>query len=296
MSTSGSVPQTPVDAAVDASPEPSARPTNPATPLSSLAPAPSADAGGHGSGCEHCDGSVPHEHLDVEEAVAAAERALRTRTLVSTVLLLVVVLSPLVVLGVSAGSLDVVAVLISWAIGAVAWAVGTGLGVVLTQAAMAPEYGPDGAGVPERRPGVLVADAAARAGVRGLVLGAVVLAAIAPGAGWAATLLSPSGTPLGAIFAGSGWALASGIAGIVSTHRMRALLREPGEAGEAVRQAAIHGAFTRTVALGWLWHPLGVAVWGGLASVLPITLVLTTVLHVALTLGLAVLRTRRRAV
>lgn len=215
-------------------------------------------------GCAHCDNSVPHEHVDVRAAVGASRSALASRTrrdAILTGVLAALLLAVAILAGASAQG-----ALLALLLGGAGWLLATALGVLLAAR---------GAG-------------AGRAGA--VVFAAVLVAALVPLTGYLAAWAA--GHAAGALAGAAGWLLGAGTAQVVRTRTMRRLLLTPGAEGEPMRQAATLRRLPDGVELGWLTHPAGVAAWGLLGALLPITLVLTTALHIALTLAAAV-RARR---
>lgn len=232
------------------------------------APATAADADAEtpttaSTGCEHCDGSIPHEHVDVRAAVAESGTRLRRRLTRDARLTQVLVLAGLAAHLLVDRSLGALALAVL--VGATGWFLGTLVALALTSA---------------------------RADRRGVVLGAAALAALVAPTGAVATLATGH---VGAVLsAAAAWLACAGAAQVVRTRTALRLLDRPGREGEALRQAATHGRLPGGVDLGWLGHAAGVLAWGAPAAVLPATLVVTVPLHVALTLGAAV-RAQRAA-
>lgn len=225
-------------------------------------------------GCAHCDGSVPHRHLDVAAAVREADarvaaRGRRDRTVGIVVLLVATVVSYLLL----PTTLDAMFALLA---GLGGWGLAMLLGLLVLAA-----YG-------RRRPGSVqyAADGTPLGAPRGAAVAAgVVVAVLVPFTGLLAGVVG--GTPWAALSAAGTWLAMAGLTQGSSARSMRTLLTSEGAQGEAARQSAVHGELVQGPGLGWLWHGTGVAVWGVLASFLPVTLLVTVPLHVAATLLLA---------
>ena len=225
-------------------------------------------------GCAHCDGSVPHKHVDVATAVREADERLAARGrrdvgLGVGLLVVVLVASAVALLG-------YLPTLWAALVGIVGWAAAMVLGLLVVAL-----YGRRNPGSVQRAPDGRPLGAPHRATV---LAGVAVSVLVAPTGLLAATA---GGEPWGAVTGAAGWLAAAGIAQAGSTRSVRELLVTQGPQGEAARQAAVHGELPHGPGLSWLWHGLGVAVWGALAAVLPLTLIVALPLHVAISLLLA---------
>lgn len=203
---------------------------------SSTLPTPStADA--HDAGCSHCDGSVPHEHIDVRAELTAAARTSRLRS----GLLLAIALVPLVVGLVLAAASDQIGEGLFLVVAVVTgWILATAVGVV-------------------------VAHLVGRRSVRlGLASGTATTSALGPVVGLAAGigLSLASGAPLAAaLVAGGTWWTASALVDAFAAVAWRKSLFEPGDVAEQARAQAIAGRKDRRfVSLAWLVQGPAVAV------------------------------------
>ncbi|WP_152202432.1 hypothetical protein [Georgenia thermotolerans] len=164
--------------------------------------------------CEHCDDSVPHEHLDVAAIVSAAARTALVRAGWMLALALVLTVAAVAVavadagLGAALGAL--VPVVVGW--------------LLVTAAGLA----------------VVGAVRARSSDARALVAGGLTTAALTPVAALAVALLAGPGWPA-ALVAGGGWLLCGAVAALVRARALGLLLQAPGEAGERERARAVAG-------------------------------------------------------
>lgn len=217
--------------------------------------------------CDHCDDSVPHEHLDVPAVIAGARaRALsvaRTRLVVAVVVLAAAGAVALVAAGTGA-------TLGAAALTAVGWAVVTAvaLGVVGAVRSRASDTR------------ALVVGALTSAGLLPLV--ALVVALVV--GGWAA-----------AAVAGSVWLLCGALAEGLRARTWRALLLTEGDEGERARSRAVAKRSERPAGAGtWLAQgaAVGLATW--LLTAVPVVVVVLVPLSVALTALVAARATAAR--
>lgn len=210
----------------------------------------------HSYRCEHCDDSVPHEHLDVKALVESS----RTRARSGAVRMAAV----------AAGLLAVTGALATVAGGAghTLAAVGlTALGwVVVTVLALAV------AGAARRR----------TSEGRAVVTAALTSAGLTPLAALAVALLAGGWT--GALVAGATWLAAGAVAALVRARSWRALLLTPGDAGEHARARAVaeRGIDAPGGVRRWLAQGALVAAAVALLGVVPATVVVLVPLAVAL--------------
>lgn len=204
-------------------------------------------------GCEHCDDSTPHSHVDegalVEDYRAALRRA-RTTTAVVTLLGLAVV--AVVALDSALGVL----------LGALAWVLATGAGVLVWV-------------LLRRRTTEKVA----------VLVGAVVSAASAPLLALAVAALVPGPGWARGLAAAFGWmAVSAGTSG----HRagvLRALLVQDSRAGEAARSAVVRTNGRPSPVAEAVWLVVTALVLGGFvaaAAGLPVLVAVLVPLNVAL--------------
>ncbi|WP_448071557.1 hypothetical protein [Georgenia yuyongxinii] len=217
--------------------------------------------------CEHCDGSVPHEHLDVAAIVAAARRDALVRAVTMSVTAAVVVAVALVL---AVGAAGPGAAVTALAVTVVGWVLSTAIGVAVVGAVR----GPSDSGA--------------------LLVGALTTAALAPVVALAVALLARAGWT-GALVAGGGWLLCGAVATLARARTLRALLLTEGDAGERARA----GAVARRNRAGWAdaarWLLqgvlVGVSVW--LLTVLPVLVAVLVPLAVVLAVAAARPRTGR---
>lgn len=217
--------------------------------------------------CEHCDDSVPHEHLDVRAVIEDARDAARSRALRRLVVAGVVLVAALVLAVVVAG---VAAALGSAALTAAGW-------VVVTVTAL----------------GVVGAARARTSDARALVTGALVSAALVPLVALAVAALV-GGWPA-AVVAGATWLACGAVAEGVKARTWRALLLTEGDDGERARARAVAQRGRAPQGAGrWLVQAaaVGLATW--LLTVVPAVVLVLVPLSVALT-ALAGTRSARRA-
>ncbi|MFH5822403.1 hypothetical protein [Georgenia sp. AZ-5] len=185
--------------------------------------------------CEHCNDSVPHEHLDIKAVVAGARRdALREAGWMTA--------ASAVAAGAAAGLAAVAAgtapALTALGVTVAGWVVTTlaGLGVLgATRARLADS-------------GAVLAGSFTTAALTPLVALAV---ALLTGGGWAVALV-----------AGAAWLLCGALAALARARTYRALLLQPGEAGERARSAAVARSRRpgRREPVSWLLQAVAVAV------------------------------------
>lgn len=216
--------------------------------------------------CEHCDDSVPHEHLDVRAVIEDARDTARSRALRRLVGAGIVLAAALVVTLVAAG---VAVTLGALALTAAGW-------VVVTVAAL----------------GVVGAARARTSDARALVTGALVSAALVPLVALAvATLVG--GRPA-AVVVGATWLACGAIAEGGKARTWRALLLTEGDDGERARARAVAQRGRAPQGAGrWLVRgvAVGLAVW--LLAAVPAVVLVLVPLSVALT-ALAGARSARR--
>ncbi|MPV38310.1 hypothetical protein [Georgenia subflava] len=208
----------------------------------------------HSTRCEHCDDSVPHEHLDVRALVTRSADRARTRALRMLAV---------------AGGLAVVTAVVGVTIAGPGRAFGA-LGVAVLGWLLVTAVAVAAVGVGRAR----TSDA------RALVLAALVSAGLAPLVALAVAALG--GGWSGALVAGSAWLLCGAVADVVRSRTWRRLLLTPGEAGEHARARAVAERdssrdLTRWLAQGVL---VGASTW--LLGVLPLAVVVLVPLAVAL--------------
>jgi len=215
-----------------------------------------AEPAAHAYRCEHCDDSVPHEHLDVKALVdssrtRARARANRMALLAGLALVATAVLGSVV----DGAGHSLVAVGLT----ALGWVVVTALALVV-------------AGAARRRTSV----------GRAVVAAALVSAALTPLALLAVALLAGGWT--GALVAGATWLAAGAAAALVRARTWRALLLTPGEAGEHARARAVaeRGADRPGEQRRWLVQGLLVAAAVVLLTAVPAAVVVLVPLAVVL--------------
>lgn len=203
--------------------------------------------------CEHCDDSVPHEHVDEQPLVEGYRGALRRS--VTGVAVLGAALAVAVVLG----GLDVA---LAIPLGAMAWTVSSALGVLTLSVVRTSRSTPVG----------VVAGAVTTAAVTPLL---ALLVAVAAGGdpGWRAAA------------AVLGWLAVSGTVAGIRAERLRGLLVAHTRDGEAARSGVVRtgGRPSPWVEAGWLVLTaavLGLCVLA--AAVLPVVVVVLVPLNAAL--------------
>lgn len=162
---------------------------------------------GHGGGCEHCDDSVPHEHVDVRALVETSRQGSRRRAMIMTALAAAALAAALVVAVPAGGA---VPALTAAAVTALGWLALTGAGLLI---------------------------AGRVGGARGVAAGAMTTAGLTPLA--LLTVAWASGTWPAAPVAAAVWLLAGALAACVQARTWRALLLQPGPAGERARAHAV---------------------------------------------------------
>jgi len=224
--------------------------TNAPTPVPSHGQA--TDDLGHGAFCEHCDESIPHEHLDVRAIIENSRDGARRRAVVMGV----AGGATLVAATAAAVALEGVSVAFA-ALGttALGWLLVTGVALIVTTRT--------------GRTRGLVAGALTAAGLTPLVPLAVVLVAD----GWGAVAVT-----------GATWLAAGAAASAVQARTWRALLLTPGEAGEQARARAVarRGQTNHTELTRWLVQAGLVAAATALLAVLPVAIVVLVPLAVLL--------------
>lgn len=203
--------------------------------------------------CEHCDDSVPHEHVDEQPLVE------RYRTALLRGVAGVAVAGAALAVAVVLGGLDAAFAI---PLGAMAWTVASALGVLTLSL------------VRTRRstPVAVIVGAVTTAGVTPL-LALLVAVAVDGSAGWRAAA------------AALGWLAVSGTVSGIRAGRLRELLAGHTRDGEAARSGVVRtgGRPSPLVEAGWLVLTAGVL---GLcvlaASVLPVVVVVLVPLNAAL--------------
>ncbi|MHB1064229.1 MAG: hypothetical protein ACYC1Z_07065 [Georgenia sp.] len=218
------------------------------------------------SRCEHCDDSVPHEHLDVKVVIEESRTRARDRAVRQLALAAAFLIVAAVVAAVAAG---IGATLGAAALAAAGWVVANAvaLGVVGVLRARTS----DGR--------ALVSAALTAAGLMPLV--ALLVAALV--GGWPAGLV-----------AAATWLLCGAVAEGLRARTWRALLLAPGDAGERARARAVgERANVRTAGAGhWLVPGVAVGLATWLLTPLPVAVLVLVPLSIALT-ALAASRTAR---
>jgi hypothetical protein len=211
--------------------------------------------------CEHCDDSVPHEHLDIAAIVAAARRSALRRSVMMTAAAVVVVAVALVV---AVGAAGTGAAVTALAVTVVGWVMSTAIGVAVAGAVRG------------------------RSTAGALIVGALTTAALAPVAALAVALLARAGWA-GALVAGGGWLLCGAVATLARARTVRALLLTEGDAGERARAGAVaqRGQAGWADTLRWLLQGVMVGVSAWLLTVLPVLVVVLVPLAVVLAVAAA---------
>ncbi|MFC7405182.1 hypothetical protein [Georgenia alba] len=163
----------------------------------------------HGSACEHCDDSVPHEHLDVRGLIEAARTHARRRAVLMTVTAGAVLVAALLAAALLDGPATALTAL---AVTAAGWLVVTGVALVVTTR--------------------IRLDA-----TRAVLVGALTGAGLTPVAALATSLLADGWTA--GLVGGATWLAAGASASAFQARAWRALLLSPGERGEQARAAAV---------------------------------------------------------
>ncbi|WP_420114125.1 hypothetical protein [Pseudactinotalea sp.] len=215
--------------------------------------------------CEHCDDSVPHQHVDEQPLVEAYRRDLLRSTLA--------------VCGVGVAALAVVSLLTwrTWGAptagfhGAAAWLVATGIGLVVFL--------------------VMRRSATATTGVIG---GAIATAAVSPILALLVAWLVPGPIGLRGLTAALGWLVPSLLVTSVRSGRLRDTLKAHTRAGEAARSAVVRtgGRPSPYVEAAWL---VATAVVFGLCVALTAIMPIATGVLVPLNAALAMLSRRLQA-
>ncbi|PFG38556.1 hypothetical protein ATJ97_1037 [Georgenia soli] len=208
----------------------------------------------HSYRCEHCDDSVPHEHLDVKALVESSRDRARARA----TRMAVVGAAALVATAVLASVVDGPALaLAAVGLSALGWVLVTALALVV-------------AGAARRR----TSDA------RAVVAAALTSAGLTPLAALLVALLAGGWT--GALVAGATWLAAGAVTALVRARTWGTLLLTPGEAGENARARAVaeRGADRPGELRRWLVQGLLVAAAVALLSVVPATVIVLVPLAV----------------
>lgn len=227
---------------------------------SSALPTPStADA--HEAGCSHCDGSVPHEHIDVRAELTAAARKSRTRSSILLTVAVVPLVTGLVLAAVAGNVLEGLFLVLAVVTG---WVLATAVGVV-------------------------VAQIVGRRSVRfGLASGTAATSALGPVVGLAAGigLSLASDAPLAAaLVAGGTWWTMSALVDAFASAAWRRSLFAPGDVAEQARSQAIAGRKdTQVVSLAWLVQGPAVALATVLSGLPALAVVLLAALCAALSI------------
>ncbi|MFD1504549.1 hypothetical protein FE374_05745 [Georgenia yuyongxinii] len=217
--------------------------------------------------CEHCDDSVPHEHLDVAAIVGAARRSALVRAVTMIATAVVVIAVAMVVAVGAAGTGAAVSALTITMVG---WAVATAIGVAVVGAVRG------------------------RSSSGALIVGALTTAALAPVVALAVAVLARAGWA-GALVAGGGWLLCGAVATLARARTLRALLLTEGDAGERARAGAVakRAQAGRADVVRWLSQGVLVGVSAWLLTLLPVLVVVLVPLAVVLAVAAARPRTGR---
>ncbi len=170
--------------------------------------------------CEHCDESVPHEHLDVPSIVRARRDSLVRSSAAAAAAWLLLAVAPLAAAA-ATGAAGAATTLGSTLLGMLAWGLATAVGLVA-------------AGRARRR--------SARGPAASLATGALAAAAVTPPLALGVALVAGSAGAQPAVVAlgaGAGWLTAALAAEVVGSLRHRSLLLAPGPDGEAARAGAV---------------------------------------------------------
>lgn len=226
--------------------------------------------------CERCDGSVAHRHgTEGPSRVRAESRALAGWSGVRGGLLLVVA----ALVAVTAPDVAGWRVGLLLLAGAVAWALATGVGLLVAGSL----HRPDRAGT--AAPALALGGVAAAAAAPVLALAVVLLfppamPAPSPDAAWA--LSWPA-----AAWAGTGWLAATLAADVVAALRLRVLLRSPDRRGERARSAVARKPHHTRNLLGSVGAALAFATWVAGFGLLPALVVVAVPLHASVAARLA---------
>ncbi|GAA4423032.1 hypothetical protein GCM10023169_18160 [Georgenia halophila] len=163
----------------------------------------------HGFACEHCDDSVPHEHLDVRALVETSRAAARRRALTMAAVAGVLLAAALGTAFLADGAATALTALGATTAG---WVVVTGVALlVTTRTRLAP--------------------------AKAVVAGALTGAGLTPLAALAVALLA--GGWVSGLVAGATWLAAGAATSAVQARSWRGLLLTPGDAGEHARAQAV---------------------------------------------------------
>ncbi len=208
--------------------------------------------------CEHCDDSVPHQHVDEKPLVERYRRELLVGVLLTAAV-------AVVGLGVMVLGLE------SWVglpLGALAWAIGTAVGLLVLAVA-------------RTRTSTPVA----------VVLGAVASAAVSPVLALLVAVVVPGSAGWVALAGGSGWLVLSALIAGIRAGTLRDLLTQHTRDGEAARSGVVRseGRPSPYVEAAWL---VATAVVFGLCVLATAALPILVVLLVPLNVVIAVLSRR----
>jgi hypothetical protein len=210
----------------------------------------------HSYRCEHCDDSVPHEHLDVKGLVESS----RTRARAGAVRMAAVSAVLLAATGALAAAVGGAGhALAAVGLTALGWVVVTALALAVVGAA-------------RRR----------TSEGRAVVTAALASAGLTPLAALAVAMLAGGWT--GALVAGATWLAAGAVAALVRARSWRALLLTPGDAGEHARARAVaeRGVDAPGGVRRWLVQGALVAAAVALLGLVPATVVVLVPLAVVL--------------
>jgi hypothetical protein len=210
----------------------------------------------HSYRCEHCDDSVPHEHLDVKGLVESSRALARAGAIRMAVVAAAVLVATVMLAAVVGG---VAHALAAAGLTALGWVLVTALALVV-------------AGVARRR----------TSDTRAVVVAALASAGLTPLAALGVALLAGGWT--GALVAGATWLAAGAVVALVRARSWRALLLTPGDAGEHARARAVaqRGTGLPGEIRRWLIQGALVAAAVALLSAVPATVVVLVPLAVVL--------------
>lgn len=212
--------------------------------------------------CEHCDDSVPHQHVDEQPLVEAYRRDLLRAGLLTCAVALVWLAAGLIAAFDSSYGLM---------LGGLGWAVATVIGLLVFL-------------VVQRRAG----------GATAVIAGAIGTAAISPILALVVAFLVPGPIWARALTAGLGWLVLSFVVTGIRTGRLRDTLKAHTRAGEAARSAVVRtgGRPSPYVEAAWL---VATAVVFGLCVALTAIMPIATGVLVPLNAALAMLSRRMQA-
>ncbi|GAB2620250.1 hypothetical protein GCM10027067_35220 [Pseudactinotalea suaedae] len=212
--------------------------------------------------CEHCDDSVPHQHVDERPLVESYRRDL-LRAVLAACAVSVVWLA----LGLTTAWGSVLGVILGMA----AWAVATAVGVLF-----------------------FLLTRRGKPAATAVIGGAIATAAVSPILALLVAFLTPGPIAARAVVAGLGWLVLSTLVTAVRAGRLRAQLVAHTRDGEAARSAVVRtgGRPSPYVEAGWL---VGTAVVFGLCVAATAALPVVTGVLVPLNAALAVLSRRLQA-